>query len=184
MSRSVADFWWNKIGKRGVELPKNVAYWEKKHLHCLGVEPPKWEAVTWEEVHEQRTNKIHRNILLKRRSSVVKPCLVWVFSHGDWLMGGYYTIIKTLNKEYYLNFRGVGVLNEKEMKEQVMQCFPLCLPIEDFFYDWMQKFCEVYQNNKFYQGWKNQGIATAYCRINENGYLVGISTRLKDLKII
>lgn len=172
MDRKSAEFWW-----KGVEIPKNVAYFKKD----IG---EKWNAVTWEDIHAQRTQKILANVSQKRRYEEIKPCLVWVFSHGYWLMGGYYTIIKTIDKEFYLNFRGIGIsnqTNEDKLRIEVMQCFPLCFPAVDFFYDWMIEFCKKYNNSNFYQGWESQGVAKAYCKLDIYGNLSHIALTSKDL---
>lgn len=176
MTRDAAEFWWNYIAKRNIHIPKNVAYFKKDLFDTS------FKQVTWEDIHKNRTARILSNVDRKRRCEQVKPCIVWVFSHGYWLMGGHYTIIKTLQQEYYLNFRGVEIIDSDFLQNRVMQTFPYLLPMKEFFYDWMVEFVNRNRNNSFYKGWKNQGIAFSYCKIDQYGRLMDISNNKTELR--
>lgn len=175
MNRKSAEFWWslpiNGIERKKFIVPKEVAYYEKNSSF------DKWKIVTWKDVHKKRTEKILSDVDRKKKQNVIeeKTCVIWVFSHGYWMMGGYYCVIKTVRKQYYLNFRGEGLgTTSKELREKVMSLFPIVLPIDDLFYEWMYEFSKIYNNQKFYKGWKNQGIAFARCKIDSYGNLVDI----------
>ena len=176
MTRSAAEFWWNipiselenLKNREPFIVPKNVSHYEKDY------KTGKWVAITWEEIFKERTNKINRNIGQKRLSETITPCLIWVFYSPSWLLGGWYTMIKTINKEFYLNFRDNSQIT-KNNRLKVMQLFPYYLPIDDFFYDWMEKFAETYKNKTYNKGrFKKQGIAFAWCKIDEYGRLLEI----------
>ena len=173
MDRKAAKFWWN-LPINGVErepfiVPREVCYYEKKSPVS------EWEAVTWLDIHKKRTEKIKRAVEFKRKYAKVKPCIVWVFYNNGSLMGGYYTVIKTLNREYYLNFRGHGLsVDEKVLQQKVMQLFPLCLPMPEMFDSWMELFANNYHNPTFYRRRKIQGVSFAWCKINEYGDLEDI----------
>lgn len=172
MPRKSAEFWWVKINKRIDKIPSNVACYSRDNSY------EKWKTTTWEDVHKKRTEKIKANILDKRRHEKIVTCLVWVFSHGFWIMGGYYTIIKTVYGEYYLNFKNINISTKttaKKLKLKVMRLFPLCFPLIELFDNWMKLFAIEYNNQTFYQGWKNQGVAIAYCKIDKYGDLIDLS---------
>ena len=171
MSRGAAEYWWNQVSGLNIEIPSNVVSYSKNHSGAP------WEVFTWEDLHEQRTNRINSNINRKRLHPTIKPCLIWVFSHEYWMMGGYYTVIKTINREYYLNFKGRSFgyqTTEEELQLKVMQIFPLCLPMIELFYDWMFLFAQEYNNRTFYKGWKKQGTAKGHCKIDGVGNLIDI----------
>lgn len=185
MDRKAAEFWWN-LPIKGIQrgkfiIPPDVAYYINQTSYSWGSKP-KWVPVTWKEVHKKRTEKTLSNLRYKRLHESIKPCFIWVFSHGFWLMGGYYCLVKTLNKEYCLNFRGKDLgRTEKYLQMKVMQIFPLCLPMPELFYDWMILFAKYFKNKKFHKDWKNQGIAKAYCKISEYGSLIDIASDFASL---
>ncbi len=173
MDRKAAELWWN-IPMNGIEretfsVPKEVCYYVKKSPIS------EWEVVTWGDIHKKRTEIIKRSVEFKRRHSQIKPCIIWVFYNNSFLMGGYYTVIKTLNREYYLNFRGRGLSgDEKSFQQKVMQIFPLCLPMPEMFENWMAMFAKKYHTPTFHRHRKIQGVAYSWCKINEYGYLEDI----------
>jgi hypothetical protein len=185
MTRSAAEFWWNIPITEKIEnlknrepfiVPKNVSHYEKDY------KTGKWVAITWEEIFKERTNKINRNIGQKRLSETITPCLIWVFYSPSWLLGGWYTMIITINKEFYLNFRDNSQIT-KNNRLKVMQLFPYYLPIDEFFYDWMEKFAETYKNKTYNKGrFKKQGIAFAWCKIDECGRLLEIEINKNLIK--
>lgn len=184
MSRKSAEFFWN-IPISGIErqhfvVPPEVAYYGRNFSH------EKWKAVTWKDIHTERTNKIKANEHRKRAHDEIKPCYVWVLSQPDWLRGGYYTLIKTIHKEFYLNLRGsghsVGVLSET-LQLKVMELFPLCIPIPDLFENWMRLFVKTYRKKAFGKPWKDQGIAKAWCKLSSAGSLLDIASNPHKLTI-
>jgi len=175
MSRQGAEFWWN-LPLKGIErkpfvVPKDVAYYTKD-------DPYGWQSVTWDAIHKRRTKEINSIVRYKRRHPVIKPCFVWVFCTGSRLMGGNYTMIKTLRIEYYLNFRGVGISNntsENKLRLKVMNLFPLCSPVLELFDSWMDLFMKQYKNTTFFNGRiKKQGLTKANCLIDKCGHLENI----------
>ncbi len=175
MDRKAAEFWWslpiNGVERKKFIAPKEVAYYEKDHPM------DEWKVVTWKDVHAIRTEKIERSIFFKRAIGVTyeKPCIIWVFYVNSFLMGGYYCVVKTLKEEYYLNFRGKGLGTDgKVLREKVMNVFPLLIPVDDLFYDWMREFCKKYSNQSFYKRFKIQGVNFARCVITSSGNLIDI----------
>lgn len=164
IDKSAAEFWWKK------KLPHDVAYLYKNHS------VDDWTYVTYAEIKAKKVAKQQSQLWRKRSHETIRPCTVWVFSHGYWPIGGYYTIIKTIDREYYLNFRGHGLWHsDSQLQCQVMEAIPLgLLPSPDNFYEWMRAFVKRFRNTKYYQGWKEQGLFKARCRIDEGGRLMDI----------
>jgi hypothetical protein len=196
MTRSAAEFWWslpvtedmlNKINEiNGTTLtdkekesllnrgnfvaPKNVSHYIKDKYN-------KWILVTWDDVFKKRTEKINSIIWYKRLSDTIKPCIVFVFYSPSWIMGGWYTIIRTLNNEYYLNFR-IDKDTSNKYKIQMMNTFPYCIPCVENFDYWMSEFCRINKNTTYHKGrFKIQGITYAYCKIGKKGDLLEIGNK-------
>ena len=182
MTRKAAEFWWN-LPLRGVKrkpfiVAPDVAYYTRNNAY------EKWDTVTWSDVHKKRTEMIGKKVHFKRLHAVLKPCLLWVFSNeGRFPFGGYYTMIKTLRKEYYLNFRSEGLLygSKNKLQLKAMQCFPLCLPMPELFQEWMEMFCEKYHKTNFYHKRKTQGVSKCWCIIDQHGYLSDIAISSNSL---
>ena len=179
MDRKGAEFWWN-LPIKGVDMepfvvPNDVSYYVKDMMKNT------WTPVTWKEIHKKRINSINERIRQKRIHMTVKPCIVWVFYINSWIMGGWYTMIKTLDKEYYLNFRDQGLKgNSNELILKVMSLFPYCLPFIEFFDKWMVLFAKENKNLSFYKK-RKQGTSFAWCKIDKYGYLEDIAINRNDL---
>ena len=167
MDRKAAQFWWNEISKLNIDIPRDVSYY-KKDMYDR-----EWIPVTWSEIHADRTSKIRENISRKRSHEQIKPCIIWVFHVDFWIMGGTYTMIKTLNKEFYLNFR----TESKYLQARIMQEFPIVLPMEECFNSWMVAFMKAYKNKTFYKNRKNQGVALGYCKLDKYNNLIDIFSK-------
>lgn len=176
MNRKGAEFWMVEFRKQhGIEpwaIPKEA--------HSFVIDHPgdDWKMITWSDIHKKRQQRDERCIRFKRMHGMIKLCIVWVFYIDYWLFGGYYTVIKTINDEVYLNFRGRGLSNrtdEEHLKLEVMDLFPLgIIPIIDNFEHWMKTFIETYSNKTFYGGKIKQGINYAHAKFDQYGYLEGI----------
>lgn len=176
MTRSGAEFWMVEFRKRhGIEpwvIPKEA------HSFVKEIGDKNFKMITWSDIHKKRRERDEKNIYFKRMHGMIKPCIVWVFYIDYWLFGGYYTVIKTINDEVYLNFRGRGLAsraNEEHLKLEVMNLFPVgIIPIIDNFQYWMKQFIKNYNNKSFYGGHFKQGINYTHCRFDKYGYLRNI----------
>lgn len=161
MTRSGAKYWW------GVDLPKGVLSLTRKHP---GGE---WVEYTRKQLSAQKTENQNFNIEYKRRSKKVAPCFVWVFLNNSFLFGGWYAYIKTVRREYALNFRNI---NEK-IVERIMELFPCgILASLAFFERWMEEFAEEYHHDGL-GGRKKQGLVKCWCVVDEGGELEDVFVR-------
>lgn len=140
VNRSAAEFWWNTISRKNIEIPSDVAYYETFRNEL--------KSVTWEKVHAKRTDRIRRCEDFKRRNGIVKaiPCIVWVFNNeGKFPFGGTYVLIKTLRSETYLNFRN----EQPDLILRIMELFPCgILPMIENFDLWAEQFIIQHKKKK------------------------------------
>lgn len=84
---------------------------------------------------------------------------------------GWWIYIKTLHKDFGINFRAE---TDWGLVEKAMAIYPCgVLPNRSFFSVWAQIFANYYKHVGFKRKWY-QGLSKAYCVINEDG-------RLEDL---
>jgi hypothetical protein len=62
-----------------------------------------------------------------------------------------------------------------------MKAFPYNLKTPESFEMWMREFVKRNRNDKFFKGWKEQGIAKAYCLLDPFSTLTGIALSRRDL---
>lgn len=171
MNRKSAEFWWN-LPIKGIErkkfiAPPEVAYYTKNDF------TDKWEATTWKEIFAKRKEKQDSSIASKCRHETIKPAFILVFYNDSWIMGGWYIYIKTLKKDYALNFR-TNWKNEgkhKSMIEKIMYAYPSGILAFDF-YSWAPFFAKQYQHNGFKR--TKQGLVKCWCKIDKYGELVDV----------
>lgn len=150
MTASAAEFW------SGKKQPYGVAYYQKD---IMG----NWKTVTYKEILAKKTARQLANLELKRRAaSEIKPAFIWVFHNEFWCFGGWYVYIKTLTKDYALNFKNRESAKQVEM---VMSLIPLgVLPFEENFEIWAQEFARKFAHVGFNRT-NNQGIMKCRCVI-------------------
>ena len=172
INRKAAEFWWD-LPIKGVErkkfvAPPEVAFYTKSHLSG------EWEITTWKDIFAKRKAKQDSSIANKYRHGAIKPAFIWVFHNDSWIMGGWYIYIKTLKKDYPLNFR-TNWRNQgkhKSMIDKIMQAYPCGILAFDF-YHWAPYFAKQYQHNGFKR--TKQGLVKCWCKIDKYGELVDVS---------
>jgi len=122
-----------------------------------------------------RIEKQERNIWWKREYN--KPpewraCMVFCFHNKHvFPFGGYYCMIRTLKKEWYINcYKGEKY---KQLGLKLIELFSFgLLPIDENFEIWMEKFIK-----KFRTSFKprREGITLAWCKIDDKGDLLDVS---------
>lgn len=162
MPRKAAEFWWNlkRSEENKFKAEPNVCRYERKSP----VE--KWIPVTWKEIFAERTKKQNLNLKLKLRSEHERACFIWVFYNDTTFFSGWFIYIKTLKKDYPLNFRTGR--NEDGIVDKIMKMFPCnILPFD--FETWAQAFEKKYHHKGFKR--TKQGLLKCYCLIDEYGNL-------------
>lgn len=171
MTRSAAEFWW------GIKPPKEVAYYIKGDF-CTALSgiSNDWRPCTYFEIRQIKIKVQKHNIERKRKFKKIKPCLIWVFFNNTDFFYGWYIYIKTINDDWGINFRPK---NEK-LVEEIMQLFPMSvLPLYENFDLWAERFCKSFMvkpkgNRRYFTGKRKQGLAKAWCNIDEFGNLVNV----------
>jgi len=158
ITREGAKFWWKQT------LPKEVAYLVKDSLD------EKFRKVTYREILDKKIEKQRYELQWKRLPySTTKPCFVWVFFNPGCFYGGWWLYVKTLNKNYDINFRNP----QKKILIKIMELFPCgFLPIKENFEKWAPAFAKLYSHIGFKR--TKQGIKRCYCQINHRDELVDI----------
>lgn len=172
MPRKAAKFWWNLKRENKISIPPDVAYYTKKTPY------DDWKATTWRDVFAVRKEKQQSNILFKRKwkSHELKACYIWVFYNKGWLMGGWWIYIKTLKRDYGINFE-----KNNDLVLKAMQMFPCgIIPLLENFDQWAENFAKIYHKEAF--GRKKQGLKKCVCKINGYGELEDIAFDFKDFK--
>lgn len=108
-SREGAKAWF------GMDLPKNVISISRNHS---GEE---WKYYTTDDVLKKKRSRNESALLMKRRHDIVKPAYIWVFFNDTFIFYGWYIYIKTLEKDYAINFRTVAIRNERDLKPILYQ---------------------------------------------------------------
>lgn len=161
MTRSGARSWWGK------ELPKEVAYLYHNGGTGFGL-APEWQTVTFKENLDKKREKQKWRLQHKRHFKKVVPCFVWVFYNNSTFFSGWWIYIKTLKKDYGINFR-------HEYNEQlickVMTLIPMgVLPVIECFEEWAKYFSVTFSHTGF-KRLSKQGLAKCWCEIDECGNL-------------
>jgi hypothetical protein len=159
MTRSAALFWWKK------ELPREIAYLERNSPY------EKWEPITYHEIIKKKTDRMISLTNHKRRTESIVPCFIWVFYNDTFLFHGWYIYIKTLKKDYALNWKRTWKSHNEELIIKIMHLFPCdVLPIDDV--SWMKAFANRYHHVGFHR--TVQGLAKCWCKIDRDGELVDV----------
>lgn len=171
MYRSALEFWRGKDN-----VPKNIHHLihDPMNWNINGELKPYWKTVTWQDIFKKRKEDQEFNIRRKRRSEklIRKPCFIWVLHNdNDWFFDGYWLYIKTLKKDYDINFRN----HQKEIQKQVMELFHCgVLPCIDDFDFWAESFIKTFPHKGFKRKAKYQGLKRCWCEIDYYGRLVNI----------
>lgn len=171
MDRKAAEFWWN-IPLKGKDREKFIAPPEVAYYFKNGI-GTKWNVTTWKDIFAKRKVKQDSIIANKCRHEKIKPAFIWVFYNDSWIMGGWYIYIKTIHKDYSLNFRA-NWKNELEFKsiiQKIMQFYSCGILAFDFD-SWAPYFAEEYKHVGFRR--TKQGLVKCWCKINEYGELVDV----------
>jgi hypothetical protein len=184
MNRKAAEFWWN-LPIKGIERkkfvpPPEVAFYAKNDFSN------KWEVTTWKDIFVKRKIKQDLSIANKCRHEKIKPAFIWVFFNNSWIMGGWYIYIKTLHKDYALNFK-TNWKNEGKYKsiiDKIMQAYPSGILAFDF-YQWAPHFAKQYHHTGFNR--TKQGLVKCLCKVNKYGELedvfpIGLKNELNKKK--
>jgi hypothetical protein len=157
--RSAAKTW-------GVKFPNDAAYAVKEMRH-IG-----WKYTTWEELHAERTQKQEANERVKRRHKKLKPCGIEVFFNDTFLFHGWYILVRTFKKSYYLNWRNPN----PKVLAQVMELFPSSrLLFEEMKEElWCESFCKKYlrKHKNYKKG--HYAFTTAWCKLDEYDNLINV----------
>ena len=130
MSREGAKYWW------GVDLPKHIAYLYKPIGH-----EKEWTEYTYKEIFAKKKAKQDYNIRCKREYNRKVPCYIYVFNcNSDFLFGGWYVMIITRKKEWYLNWRTQWKYEKILPKIKQKLNFGMLFP--DFDDMWYREFCK------------------------------------------
>lgn len=143
----------------GIDLPKNVVGLTKDHPY------DDWKPILYEDVVARKVKKQNSHLWWKREYGVIqtRACFIWVFYNKGFPYGGWWIDIKTLKKEYALNFRQPN----KKMVQKVMSLYPCeMLPFEGNFDAWAEAFAKQYHRPAF--GRTKQGLVKAWCKIRED----------------
>lgn len=173
MTRSSAEFWWN-LPLKGIErkpfvVPKNVAYYKKELEGSFFGTPPKnlWKPVTWDQVMEKRRIKQSHELSWKRKSETFekKAALIWVFKNErTFVMSGWWIYIKTLKKDYPINFRS----RNNDLVVEIMKLHPMgIIPIEENIKIWCETFAKQYPTKSF-GGRRKQGVLKCWIYVNRH----------------
>lgn len=166
MSRAGAESWW------GEKLPRHIAYLYKENSGLP------WIEVTYKEIFEKKTERQNCNLRSKQVHKKIKPCYIWVFYNDTWIMGGWYLYIKTLHKDYAINFRQP----QPEISLKVMQLYPCgVIPVLENFEAWAKEFSKQFHHAGFKRK-KNQGLAKCYCELDEYNHVINVLNNEKDLE--
>lgn len=146
MTRSAYKFWNKK------DLPKHVAYLKKDYPFDKFIE------VSYKSIIDRKTKKQLANLKYKRQEIHVVPAFIWVFYNPHFPFGGWYIYIKTLKREFSINFRRDGQYNEDAILK-AMILYPLSmLPMLENFEVWAEEFAIKYKTTAFGNR-KKQGLA-------------------------
>jgi hypothetical protein len=167
-SRTGAKFWFD------MDLPKHVISISKEFPH------DDWKEYTIYDVLNEKRRKNIIRLNYKRHHLIIKPCFIWVFyNKQDFPHHGWWIYIKTLYKDFGINFR--NEYNE-QLVLKVMQLFPCgVLPMLYNFKIWAEKFAETYHK----KAWERtvQGVKSCWCLLNEYEKLIDIDVVLNNLKL-
>lgn len=153
MSRKAAKRWW------GINPPKEVAYYYRDDGYCWGDVNPNWKICTYKEIYRKKRERQSREIERKRASINIHPALIWVFYNNTPFFHGWWIYIRTIKKEYAINFRNTFL--EKEMLPKIRNLYPLgILPLEETFIEW----CEAFEK-KYHRSGKKEKNAIAFCHV-------------------
>jgi hypothetical protein len=142
-----------------------------------------YENVTWEDIKQEKVEKQKARLEFKRRSYENKfnACMVFVFHNRQiFPFGGYYATIRTLRKEWYLNWKSRD--KYKGVLEKLMSLFPIHEPQlfgEDPFEDWMKGFIKQHKSN-FRK--REEGLALAWVKCDYRGDILDIALTKKELE--
>lgn len=166
MSRDGAEFWWK------IKVPREVHhYWHGGGQFWPGT-APKWNVVTWKDIHAERAARDRSNVRGKIRDGTqeIKPAFVWVFHNNTDFFGGWYLYIKTLKRDEAINFRGTN----NKLMEKAMSLFPCgYIPLKQNFEPWMRAFAREFAHVGFKRT-KNQGLAPCRAVFDDRGYLIDL----------
>lgn len=116
-----------------------------------------------------------RNIWRKReydKPPEWKACMVFCFHNKQiFPFGGYYCMIRTLKKEWYINcYKGEKY---KQLGLKLMELFSFgILPMDENFEIWMEKFIKKYRTS--FKS-RREGIALAWCKVDNRGDLLEVA---------
>lgn len=165
MTRKGAEFWWNLNRKEKIIIPPEVALYSRDHVN------EDWKITTWKDIFALRKQRQQSSLNYKRRCEIskIKHCLIWVFYNNSWLYGGWWIYIKTLKKDYALNFKN----DRPDLVMKIMTMFPCgIIPLKENFYQWAESFAKEYHSDSFKR--KIQGLKMCKCEIDGHANLKDI----------
>ncbi len=163
MTRSAYKFW------NGSDLPKEIAYLTKNGFSGFGVEE-EFKYVTFKEINDRKKQSQEQSLHSKRLHDKKVPGYIWVFYNPGSFFGGWWLYIKTLKKDYAINFRERQKINTTD----IMCLLPMgVIPTSDNFDYWAEKFTHTYRHVGFKRK-RRQGILKCHCFIDEGGNILKV----------
>lgn len=120
---------------------KALEFWSSKKLRSDVAMVIDGRVVTWKQVMDCRRERQRLILARKRESESCHAVRVTVAHYGDWLMGGWQTMLNWIGGSCWVERDG------KWFTDQLMALYPVVLPMSDFSL-WKQAFANDYRRRR------------------------------------